>query len=1114
MLTVEELRQRARAGDLQALQELRDRGFFNERKAAVGYPVAHAQRRLWVADQMVDGFGAYNIPIALDLKGTLQPAALCGALRAIVRRHESLRTTFAEVDGVLRQFVHDELNLSWEEIDLSGFPDGDERARRLAADHASRSFNLAKGPLLGAALVRLAPNRHLFLFNIHHIVGDLVSLDVLVRELSVGYEALESGRQPVLAPLPIQYKDFAAWQKQLLTGDEAARHRTYWLGQLAGPLSPLDLPADFVRPPLKTYRGNVWRTVLDAGLVERVRRLGLRHSMTLLMVLTASLKVLLYRYTGQEDIIVGFPLAGRDHPDLAGQIGCFVNTVALRDRLAADDSFASLLCRVRQTMLDAYEHQVYPFDQLVEELQLPRDMSHSPIFDVSLSLANAELEALRLGDVKVSSYDDGFAASKVDLSFDFFETGDGLELAIAYRTDLFAEERVRRMAEHYLRVTAHAVENPGHQIGRMPLMSPEEKHQVLVRFNETGQPFPEGETIVDLFERQAERTPNAIAVCFAERQRSFLELNRQANRVARLLKQYGVGKETMVGLLMETSIDMVSGLLGILKAGGTYLPLDPANPLHRLAAMLDDASVSVILTQESVAARLPSVTGCLLLLWDEVEEAIADQAEANLVREAGPDDAAYAIFTSGSTGRAKAAVLLHRGLTNVVREQTRIFEPGPGDRVLQFAALGFDASVFEIAMALVHGATLCLATREQLLPGTALLATMEREEISIATLPPSALAALPEAELPKLRTITVAGEACTADMVHRWAKGRAFFNLYGPTEVTIWASAAQCEPDGRTPTIGRPIANTRMYVLDGQLQPVPLGIPGELCIAGVGLARHYLNYPELTEARFVPDPFDETSDSRLYRTGDLARYLSDGTLEFLGRIDHQVKLRGYRIEPGEIEAALAEHAGVREVVVLARETEPGRQQLVAYATPRAAGGSLDSKELRQFLRERLPEYMVPARFVMLEEMPLTTNKKIDRKALPAPDAAMPDLKTGFVAPRDDLEQALAGFFAEVLRVERVGVENDFFELGGDSLLATRIVSQLRDAFRADITIPQLFRAGNVRAMAEAVRGTLPAGQADKIATAIRRLQGMSPAEKQEWLTQRRARRAQHHENLN
>jgi amino acid adenylation domain-containing protein len=1109
MTTVEDLKQRARTGDLQALHELRERGFFRDRTAPASYPVSHAQRRLWIVDQMVGGFGAYNIPVALELTGSLDPAALRGALMAVMRRHESLRTTFAAVDGPLngavRQFVHDDMDLPWTEADLCGDPDAERQARLIAAEHAARPFDLARGPLLRAGLVRLTPDRHLFLFNIHHIVSDLVSLSVLVREVSACYAAGKASVPPALEPLPIQYKDFAIWQNGLLAGPEAERHRAYWLDRLAGPLPPLELPADFVRPPLKTYACDVCRVRIDADLTKRLQQVGLRHGMTLFMVLIATVKLLLHRYTGQEDIVVGFPLAGRDHPELAGQVGCFVNTVALRDRLDGDDSFAGLLGRVRQTMLEAYEHQVYPFDRLVEELDLPRDMSRSPVFDVTVSLANAEPAALRFGDVTISPYEDGFAAAKADLSFDFYEDTDGLQLAIAYCTDLFGAERIRRMAGHYMRLIAHAADHPEQSVGSMPLMTPEEEHGILAGFNRTERPLPEGEIVVDLIERQAGSMPEAIAVSDGSRQLSYAELDIRANRLARVLRDFGVGQETMVGVYLEPTAEVAISLLGILKAGGVYLPLDPANPQHRLAVMLDDARPPVILTTSALADRLPVMTGCWLMVWDDdLVEAMAAQTDDAPPHELGPDHAAYAIFTSGSTGQAKAAVLPHRGLVNVALEQKFLFKPGPGDRVLQFSALGFDASVFEMVMALANGATLCFGDRERLLPGAALLATLKHEAISIVTLPPSSLAALPDADLPKLRTITVAGEACSAELVRRWAPGREFFNLYGPTEATIWASAARCEPDGRPPTLGRPIGNTRIYILDRRLQPVPSGIPGELCIAGAGLALRYLNRPDLTQARFVPDPFDPIPGARIYRTGDLARWLPDGTVEFLGRIDHQVKLRGFRIEPGEIEVVLAQHPGVRDAVVLAHESVPGQRRLVGYATPRYAESPPGADDLRRFLRDRLPDYMVPARIVLLDEMPLTPNKKIDRKALADPDDTRPDLKAAFVAPRDDLEHVLARWFAEVLRVEEVGVADNFFDLGGDSLMATRIVSQLHEAFRTEVTIPQLFRAAAVGALAELVRAGSPAGRADKIAAALRRLQGMSAEEKRELLSRKSA----------
>ncbi|MDM0053944.1 non-ribosomal peptide synthetase [Variovorax sp. J22R115] len=1072
--------------------------------AAAGDEVAHAQRRLWIVDQMLDGSGAYNLPAALWLDGELDVAALSATLHEAVRRHEALRTTFRAVDGEPRQFVHDASEWPWgeiwHEIDLGGDPDREPTARRIAIEHAAWRFDLARGPLLRATLVHLTPQRHLLLFNVHHIVADLASLGVLVGEMSAGYDACVAARLPSLAPSAVQYRHFAVWQNRRLAGDEAAAHRAYWLSKLAPPPEPLDLPADSARPALKTYAGRVWRTRIDAAMAQRVGACALRHAMTPFMVLTAALEVLLHRYTGAEDIVVGFPLAGRDHPELVGQIGFFVNTVALRVRLKADEDFASLLGRVRHTMLEAYEHQAYPFDRLVEELDLPRDMSRSPLFDVSVSLAHAQAQALRLGELEVSVCDDGFAAAKLDLSFDFHETGDAFELAVTCASDLFGEARIRRMVGHYLRLLDAGIARPETPIGLLPLMSSEEAHQLRVDFNRTERPFGSEENVLAMFRRHAGAAPDAPAVRFGGREWTYAQLARDVERIAALLAAHGVTTGTHVGLYMAPSGDVPAGLLGILAAGGVYVPLDAANPPSRLQAMLEDAGVTLVLTQSALLGRL---AGCHMLPCD------APTPVGPPAPPAPPGPHAYVIFTSGSTGRAKAALLPHRGLLNIALELGRLFAPARGDRVLQFAALGFDASVLEIVMALCHGATLCLAARDDLLPGPALLATLEREGISMVLFPPTALAALPDAALPSLRLITVGGEPCPAEVVRRWAPGRTFYNLYGPTEVTIFASAARCSADQGAPTIGRPIGNTRIHLLDRQLQPVPLGVPGELCIAGVGLAEGYLGQPELTAARFVPDPFDTRPGARLYRSGDAARWLPDGSIEFVGRIDQQVKLRGYRIEPGEIEAVLNGHPQVREAIVVVRDDAPSRRYLVAFATPWDPSAVADPRALREFIRERLPDYMVPARIVMVEHMPMTPNLKVDRRALVAVDDGRRAADAEFATPRDDLERALAGFFADVLHIglDRIGADDNFFELGGDSLLATRIVSRVRDTFRSDVTIPQLFRAGNVRGLAGAVRASLPDGHADAVASALRRLHAMSPAEKQALIESRAGQRA-------
>ena len=1096
-----ELKRRARAGDAEALQELRDCGFFrNKRAAHEGYAVSYSQRRLWVVDQMVDGFGAYNLPTAMYLTGELQVAVLREAMQAVVRRHESLRTTFAQIRGEIRQFVHDQIDFQLREIDLADDPESEQRASEIAARHAADKFDLLKGPLFRAALLRLAPCRHLFLFNIHHVISDVVSLGNLVRDVSVFYEALSRSSEPALPPLRIQYKDFAAWQNKLLSGEEGQRHREYWLRQLCGQLAVLNLPVDFPRPPLKTYVAGVWHRVMDAALTARLNQLGRKHEATLFMVLTALVKVLLQRYTGQEEIVTSCPVAGRQHPDLADQVGFYVNPVILRDRLSPNESFTTVLGRIRQTILEAYEHQVYPFDHLLEELDVSRDTSRAPLADVSINFMNKGQRELRLGQVQVTPYDDKFYSSKVDLAFDVSESSTGLELAITYCLALFREGKIARLAEHLVHLAESVLADPQRSIGQLELLSAAEGQQLLVEFNDNAAPFSADKTIIDLFEELAANVPDATAVRFGDRQFSYRELNQRANEFAHHLQQAGVGPEALVGVFLERSVDLVVAFVGILKAGGVYVPLDPVNPIERLEGMLQDSQVIVIVTQTSLVDRLPITPGRYVFCVDEEVEQISSQPDDNLPRQAAPDSAAYVIYTSGSTGKPKGTVLLHRGLLNIRQEQGRLFQPLVGDRVLQFAAIGFDASIFEMVMALGSGSTLCLGTRDQLLPGTALLRFLADEEISIVTLPPSALAVMKEAELPNLRVITVAGEVCPVDVVTRWAKGRCFFNLYGPTETTIWATHVRCEPDGQVPTIGKPIANTRVYLVDRQLQPVPLGVPGELCIAGVGLAREYLQRPELTAEQFVPNPF---SDGRLYRTGDLARYLVDGTIQFLGRVDHQVKVRGYRIELGEIEAVLHRHAQIREAVVLAREDEADTKRLVAYVVPSNPSAPLEPATLKDDLRRKLPEYMVPAVFVVMDEIPLTPNNKVDRQRLPPPDGSRTDGQTQYVAPRDDLEHVLVQCIQEVLQVERVGVYDNFFDLGGDSLLATQIVSRVHESFHVELSIPQIFLAVDVASIAGLVRGAIPEGQADKIARTIRRLAEMSEEEKRVLLERKR-----------
>ena len=1662
MTSVEELKQKAKAGDLHALQRLRDQGFFQARKAAEGYPVSHAQRRLWVVDQMVDDFGAYNIPVALRLDGPLSVAALRRAVQTLMRRHESLRTTFTMIDGEVRQFVHDDMAPPWQELDFAEDPAPEARARQVAHEQGVQRFDLARGPLIRTTLVRLAPDRHVLLFNIHHIVSDLISARILLSELSLCYRAYASGSEPLLQPLPTQYRDFAATQNQLLAGAKGAPHLSYWLEHLAAPPAPIALPCDFARPPLKTFNAKVCHTVLDVTLTEQLRRLGLRHGMTLFMVLTASLKVLLHRYTGQPDIIVGCPVTGRDHPDVAGQIGCFVNMLALRDRLRSDDSFATVLGRVRQTMLDAYEHQAYPFDKLVEELDLPRDMSRSPLFDVSLSFAHADEGTLRLDDLEVSSWDDEYAAAKFDLSFDVFETADGLELAITYCTDLFADERVSRMAGHFIHLTRGAVADPqrsiadllpdhmippgivvpeqmprangtidhtttsaivalhddvervlagffrtilkvqnvgaessffalggdslmatrivsqvrhtfraeitipqlfraatvralativrsalppgdaaniaaatlavngagpngvtaplaarstnlgivttapqssspdpkglslqaaqdldrmrvpethhsgaitlplsraqrrlwflqevtpespaynifwavrlsggldydalrsalneivrrheafrtcfpaaegrptarlrtdhaleipiddlsggteseharqvsglceqeagrpfdlatgplirvrllrlaprehvalitihhiiadgwsvgilvdelnqlygafvggrpsplpepapqygefaawqeqwlkeaaateqrqwwierlagtaplqlrtdrprpsepshrghahpfhvpsdlagaikslarregatlymvllatfavllhrytgqddvavgspvanrnrrevegligclvntlvmrcdisggpsfvtllhrvrdytvealAHQdlpfedvvaattpqrdgsgnplfqimfalenapvgalqlpdlaltpidvetgiakfdlllnmsetadgliagafqyatdlfdpdtiarmaghfatlleaiaadphrpVSMLPLLTPDERQQLEVEWNRTDTAYPNDRCIHQIFELEARQHAQSVAVEFLDTRLSYAELDSRANQLAHRLRELGAGPERRVAVLMERSLDMLVAVLGVLKAGGAYVPLSSEDPDERVAWLMHDLAPVAVLTQQHLAHRM-AASPCPVLRIDADWPAVATCSADALPCVTTPDNLAYVIYTSGSTGTPKGVSVSHRSVVRLVKN-TNYAQFGPSEVFLQLAPLAFDASTFEIWGPLLNGGKLAVAPPHR--PSLAEIGRyITQHGVTTLWLTTGLFHVMVDEELDALkplRQLLTGGDVLSVPHVLkaiRALEGCRLVNCYGPTENTTFTSYYPItgpEQIRTSVSIGRPIANTRVYILDQHLQPTPIGIAGELCTSGAGLALGYLGRPDLTAERFIDNPFAHDPDRRLYKTGDVCRYVPDGNIEFMGRLDHQVKVRGFRIELDEIEAALARCPAVREAVVLAREDRPGIRELVAYVVARP-GQDLVPAAIRQELAEQLPAYMVPPQYVVLPSLPLNDNGKVDRKALPAPTEAA-DRRDDDESPRDAREQCLADVWREVLGRPKLGIRDNYFESGGDSITAIQVVSRLR-----------------------------------------------------------------------
>jgi amino acid adenylation domain-containing protein/thioester reductase-like protein len=1029
-------------------------------------PLSFAQERLWVLHQLAPGSAAYNVPLVLRLEGALDPAVLARTLDALVVRHEPLRTALVAGPTDPEQVIAPAAPLAWETEDLGALPPAERDAAlgQRVAEEAARPFDLARAPLVRVLLLRAAPEDHVLVLTLHHAVCDGWSLGVLAREASALYAAFAAGLPSPLPPLAVQYADFAAWQRARLDGEGLAAGLAFWRDQLADAPAALELPTDRPRPAVPSFRGALRSFQLGPALTAAVASLARAEGATPFMVLLAAFQALLARVSGQDDVSVGTPIANRPRLETEGLVGFFVNTLALRTRLAGVPTFRALVARVRETALAAYAHQEVPFELVVDAVAPARDPGRSPLVQVMLAVHNTPQPPLDLGGLRVSPLALASATAKFDLTLSLVPDGEGLTGALEYSTDLFDDATAARLVALFETLLAGATAEPDAPLAGLPLLDAAERRRLLVEWSGTTAPLPERACAHDLVAAVAARTPHGVAVDYEGEALDYAALDARANRLAHHLRDLGVGPDVVVAVALERSLDLVVAVLGVLRAGGAYLPLDPAAPAPHLAAIVEDARPAVLVVRD--ASPLPEAAPPPRVV------ALAHDAEAIAVRPAsapetgvGPDHLAYVIHTSGSSGRPKGVGVAHRGLVNLALHQGAAFGLGPGSRVLQFAALGFDATVSELFTTLAHGATLCLAPPERLQPGPELVALLRAREISLVTLPPCVLAVLVPEALPALATVVAAGERCPAAVVARWAPGRRFVNAYGPTETTVCATLGDCLPGAADPSIGRPLPNLRVFVLDPRGEPVPIGVAGELHVGGVGVARGYLGRDDLTAERFVTSVLPEAAGLRLYRTGDGARWRADGTLEFLGRLDDQVKLRGFRVEPADVEAALRREPGVRDAAVVLREDGAAGPALVAYVT-----GTTAPAELRAALRASLPAYLVPSAVIALEALPRTAHGKVDRRALPPPGAAG---GPAFVAPRTPTEAALARLWGEALGVERIGRDDDFFDLGGHSLAAARLIAAIHDTLGVRVPIASLVHAPTVAAFAAALeRGEL------------------------------------------
>jgi amino acid adenylation domain-containing protein len=1057
-------------------------------------PVSHTQQRLWFIKRMDPSSYVYNVATVMSFTGPLDDAVLERSLADLVARHESLRTRFIEVDGVPRCVIEPHVSTRLERIDVTHTPEArrDAAGREAAQAFAQRPFDLSRAPLLHVALVRTAADVNLFVFVLDHIVSDGISVGIFMHELQALYNRHAAGTDDLLPPLPIQYIDYVEWERRCFEQGTIDRHVSFWKQQLAGLPSMLQLPTDRPRPPVQTTRGTRRAVQFTPALSDRIKAFGRAEGSTLFMVLMSAFQVLLHRYSGETDIAIGSAIANRNRSEIERVIGFFANNIVLRADLTGNPTVRELMTRVREMALKSYAHQEMPFDMLVDVIGARRELDHTPLFQVMFVLQNLSLTGLDLPNVECGVMELPLTTARFDIAVDVFDLASGLRIYFEYNTDLFDDSTIERMQGHYERLLEGFIANPGARIIDLPLLSPHEQQQLLLDWNATTLPYPSEQTVHGLFEAQAARTPDAVAVRFEDLSLSYSELNARANRLAHHLRSLGAGRGSLVGIWMERSADMVVAVLGVLKAGAAYVPLDPAFPKDRIDYMMEDAELRIVVTQSGLAAGLPA--GVHGVSMDAEANALSALPPDNAVPVAGSGDLAYVIYTSGSTGRPKGVMLEHRAVVNFLLSMHR--EPGitAADRFVAVTTLSFDIAGLEIHGPLTVGGTVVLASRATALDGLRLAELLDSSEATLLQATPATWRLLLESGWhgrPGLKMLC-GGEGLPRDLAEKLlATGGELWNMYGPTETTIWSTISRVTDTTRAIAIGRPIANTQVYVLEPSGLPAPVGVGGELCIGGDGLARGYRNRDDLTAEKFVTLDLPGVGPRRVYRTGDVVRFLADGRLEFVGRRDHQVKVRGFRIELGEIETVLARHEGVKDNVVHVREDKPGDQRLVAYVVPQP-GSTVGTEGMRASLRVQLPDYMIPNLFVVLEALPLTPNGKVDRKALPVPAAAVADaVDAASDAVMTPVQRQVAALWRGVLNVERVGLHANFFDLGGHSLLLVRLQAAMQREFGQEFPLVELFQRTTVAAQAE--RMSTPVGASGALerarARAARQIQG-------------------------